>query len=204
MTRDIPLPEDVRILVENMGGDPESVWHNCHAASVALVKSGLAGPDARVARGFAKGVGLGQHSWVVVGSPYDRHAHIIDLTLWSYDPAVKGVWQGTLEDGVHHPHGEGFFMEGNHPTHHGGRTIHLTPATPLSRKATGWLRTVGAPFDAQGWIQIASLPVGGWPASEIIEAMLDTPGLSALVPIDIAGHLTNRHPEYFYTKESAR
>lgn len=199
---EIEIPEDVRILAGNIGIDPERVRFNCHVASTALVHSGLAGPDARVARGWAKGV-TSQHSWVVVGSPYDQHAHIIDMTLWSYDPSVKGVWQGSLLDGVHSPHGIGHFMEGNHPSHHGGPTIHLTPATPLSRKATGWLRAVGAPFDFRGWMEVAQLPVEGWPSGEIIEALLDTEGLAAAVPWDIVGHLTNRDPNYFYSKGAA-
>lgn len=192
-------PESVRVLADNMGFPVVRVAHNCHAVSVALVKSGLAGPDARVARGWAKNV-PGQHSWVIVGDPYDKDAHIIDATLWSYDDDVPDVWQGTMRDGIHRPHGAGHFMTGEPPQHHGGDTIHLS--APLSPKAAGFLRTIGAPFDARGWMAVAKLPVEGWPAAEIIAAMHDTPGLAALIPIDILGHLTNRDSMYYYTKDA--
>jgi hypothetical protein len=191
----------VRTLADNMGFPAIRVPQNCHAVSLALVQSGLAGPDARVVRGWAKGVSS-QHSWVAVGDAYDMDAHIIDATLWSYDDSVPDVWQGTLRDGIHHPHGAGHFMTGRVPEHHGGETIHLTPATPLSPEAARWLRTVGAPFDRQGWSQIAHLPVEGWPAKEIIGAILDTAPLAVLVPIDIAGNLTDRNPSGLYRATS--
>jgi hypothetical protein len=193
-----PIPPMVRTLADNMGFPALRVAHNCHAVSVALVQSGLAGPDARVARGFAKGVGIGQHSWVIVGDPYDMDAHIIDATLWSYDDSVPDVWQGTMRDGIHHPHGQGHFMRGNPPQHHGDFTVLLTPSVPLSAKANGFLRTIGAPFDLRGWNEVAHLPVEGWPAAEIIAAMDDTPTLKALIPIDILAHLTDRNPDYYY------
>jgi hypothetical protein len=193
-----PIPPMVRTLADNMGFPAIRVPQNCHAVSLALVQSGLAGPDARVVRGWAKGVSS-QHSWVAVGDAYDMDAHIIDATLWSYDDSVPDVWQGTLRDGIHHPHGAGHFMKGTTPPQHeGGKTIHLTPSTPLSREANRFLSSIGAPFDRPGWSRVAHLPVEGWPAKEIIEAILDTDSLAVLVPIDIAGNLTDRNPSGLY------
>lgn len=45
---------------------------------------------------------------------------------------------------------------------------------------------------------LANGPMQGWPAPEIIEAMMDTDGLGALVPIDIRGMLTGRNPGEAY------
>lgn len=190
----ITIPEDVRNLSEALGRDPKNVWHNCHAVSLAIVQSGL-WPGARVARGWAKGVSS-QHSWAVVGDPYDKDAYVIDATLWSYVPSVPGVWQGSLRDGIHKPHGAGFFMTGNPPTHHGGETIHL-PGT-LSAKARRFLFSIGAPFDYRGWGQVAHLPVEGWPAGEVFAAMHATEALRALVPIDILGMTTDINPQGLY------
>jgi len=195
------IPEMVRTLADNIDFPAGRVAKNCHAVSLAIVQSGIF-PGARVARGWAKGV-TGQHSWVVVGDPYDLDAYILDATLWSYDPDVPDVWQGSLRDGVHAPHGAGHFMKGTPPDHHGGDTIHLTPSTPLSEKAARWLRTVGAPFDYRGWAEVAHLPVIGWPAGEILGAMADTPKLAALIPIDILGMTTDRNPSGLYMKAEA-
>jgi hypothetical protein len=198
---DVTIPEDVRNLSNAIGRDPNNVYHNCHAVSLAIVQSGIY-PGTRVARGFAKGVGMAQHSWVVAGDPYDKDAHIIDATLWSYDPTVKGVWQGTMRDGIHRPHGAGHFMTGTPPQHHGGTTLHLNTAN-LSPAAKRFITNLGAPFDGGGWSQVANLPVEGWPAREVIEAMLDTPALAVYVPIDIAGMLTDRDPGNLYLKGTA-
>jgi hypothetical protein len=194
---DLPIPGDVEAVANGVGMTGEDFRYNCHGASIALVKSGQY-PGARVARGAALGV-LGQHSWVVIGDPYDKGAQIIDATLWSYDPKVQKVWTGTGRDGVHTPHGAGHLFQATPPSHHGGDTLHLTPTTPLSEKANDFLRMIGAPFDNRGWMEVAHLPVGGgWPAREIIEAMLDTPGLGVFVPIDIQGMLTDRNPGGLY------
>lgn len=198
----LPTPADVLALAESVGADGDKWWHNCHAASLAIVRAGIF-PGARVARGTCKGVG-GQHSWVVVGSPYDREAEIIDPTLWSYDPEVKGVWRGRLV-GVgwrHRPHGFGHFFTGGRPSHWGGDTISLTPTTPLSPDALDWLEMIG-PLDRRGWAEMTRLPVDGWPAAEIIAAIDDTDALSALVPIDILGMLTDRNPSGLYMRDAA-
>lgn len=173
-----------------------AVEANCHGVSLALVKSGIY-PGARVARGWCYGVGS-QHSWVVAdGGPYDLDAHIIDLTLWSYDDTVPDIWQGTYRDGKHRPHGWGHFLSAGMPHHHGGREVRLIVNRPLSLEAREFLAMLG-PLDRDGWDQVAHLPMQGWPAGEVIEAMLDTPGLAVLVPIDIQGMVTDRNPAGLY------
>jgi len=190
------IPADVIELCGQIDMAPEDVAYNCHGVSLAIVRAGLR-PGARVARGFAQGV-IGQHSWVVLGDPYDENVPIIDATLWSYDPDVKGIWSGTAKENRHIPHGAGHYFRGNPPQHHGGDTIYLHPKTPLSDSARKFLRMIGAPFDAMGWMEVAHLPVEGWPSREIIEAMLDTPGIDVFVPIDIAGMVTDRNPGRLY------
>lgn len=193
----LAMPEDVTRLMELIEFPLDRVAHNCHAVSHAIVQSGLLS-DSRVARGSAVGV-LGQHSWVVHdGGPYDMDAHVIDATLWSYDPSVRRVWQGTYRDGTHRPHGWGHFMQGDKPHSHGGDVIDLAVSPDaLSMEAKMFLHMLG-PLDIRGWMQVAHLPVQGWPAREVIEAMLDTPSLAVLVPVDIAGMLTDRNPGGLY------
>ena len=65
---------------------PEQLAGNCHAVSCSIVRSGIAGPRARVARGGYAGY-LGQHSWVVV--PDD------DLGDLIIDATVNGVAGGS-------------------------------------------------------------------------------------------------------------
>lgn len=175
---------------------------DCHSVSLEIVRSGLF-KQARVARGACLGVG-GQHSWVSLGDPYDDLAPLLDATLWSYDPTKPVLWKGTMADGLHQPKGYGWVYDGRRPRPGGGPEIQLAAAATLSAEAQEWLTRFG-PLDIAGWAQVASLPVGGWPAREIIEAMLDTPGLGALVPIDIAGMLTDRNPGglYLATPEQA-
>lgn len=191
------IPDDVMRLMSQIAFPLDRVAHNCHAVSLALVKSGVY-PGARVARGTAKGVGVGQHSWVVAdGGPYDWDAHIIDATLWSYDPTVPRLWQGTYRDNMHRPHGWGHFTRGARPESGDGEAVTLTPKTPLTVESQLFLHLLG-PLDIRGWHAVAHLPVSGWPAAEIIEAILDTPSLAVLVPVDIEGMLTNRNPGGLY------
>jgi hypothetical protein len=190
------MPQDVFDLMAGIGFPFDKVAHNCHAVSVAIVKHRLY-DNARVARGWAKGVGS-QHSWVAIdGDPYDPDGRIIDATLWSYDPTVSRVWAGRLSDGVHKPHGAGHFMTVGMPYNHGDREIRLIINRPMSERARNFLRMLG-PLDYKGWWQVAHLPVEGWPAREIIEAMLDTPALAVLVPVDIVGMITDRNPQGIY------
>lgn len=174
---------------------PLGRWaQQCHMASLELVHLGII-DRARVARGWCRGVG-GQHSWVVVGDPYDPQV-IIDPTLWSYDRTVKGVWVGTMKDGKHRPQGYGNIWEYGRPADPIGPVVELKPSTPLSREAKRFLTLIG-PLDRRGWMVLANSPVGGWPAAEIIAAMDDTPELEVLVPIDILGMLTDRDPGGLY------
>lgn len=183
-----------------LGGSLMKWKHQCHAASYALVKAGVAD---RVARGWCLGVG-GQHSWAVIGMDcYDKKATIIDPTLWSYDSTVMGIWMGTMRDGRHQPHGYGHFSMHEMPMYHGGEVVNLTPRKPLSKEARKFLDSIG-PLDHPGWAQLAKFPVGGWPAAEIIDAMVNTEGLKVFVPIDIVGMLTDRNPGGIYLREAKR
>ena len=170
--------------------------HKCHQASLELVRSGVLGPDARVARGTCKGVG-GQHSWVVLGDPYATDVVIVDPTLWSYRADVGGIWVGTAKDGLHTPHGAGSIWAWGRPPEAEGEPVELTPTVPLSKEALLFLSILG-PLDRHGWAILSGAPVGGWPSAEIIAAMDDTEVLRALVPIDILGMLTDRNPSESY------
>jgi len=197
MSNDIWIsPADFR----EMTGKPLSAYaHQCHAASIALVQSGLLpGPDDwRVARGSCKYV-RGQHSWVVLGDVFKPRL-IIDPTLWSYrevDPEVLVCGRAL---GWHVPNGSGTLWSSDWPTHGGGDTITLDE-DGLSLAARSFLAEIG-PLDAQGWARLASGPVeAGWPAAEIIDRMLDDRRLRALVPIDAQGHLTDRNPQGIYQR----
>jgi hypothetical protein len=178
--------------------DPLSDWAlQCHAASIRLVKSGVLDGPCRVARGSCSGVG-GQHSWVVLGDDcFDDAAAIIDPTLWSYRSDVEGIWTGSYEDGMHTPHGKGSIWAWGRPNEAAfGQEVTLTPRKPWSTEAQAFLDRLG-PLDRRGWIMLAHAPVEGWPAGEIIDAMCES-GLSAFVPIDIVGMLTDRNPSGLY------
>lgn len=172
---------------------PLKDWHhNCHGASKRLVDNGI---GTRVARGWCKGV-HSQHSWVVIGDCYQPEL-IIDPTLWSYRDDVKGIYIGTPETYGHRPHGSGSIWEWGKPRAGNGLVIELTPTKRLSRAAVSFLEMVG-PLDREGWANLTKAPVGGWPAAEIIAAIDDTKALSALVPIDLIGMLTDRNPSDLY------
>ena len=180
---------------------PLDQWaHQCHAASVELVRSGVIG-TCRVARGSAQGVGS-QHSWLVLGMDcYNDDALIIDPTLWSYVDEVEGVFIATYRDSPykHRPHGKGMIWDWGRPetaAERGEWAMPLTPSKPLSDEALAFLDLIG-PLSKQGWIQLAHAPVEGWPSKEIIEAMCDT-GLSGYIPIDIRGMVTDRNPSGLY------
>jgi hypothetical protein len=189
----LPPIEDIHAAIA-----PLARWaYQCHAASLALVNSGVL-PGSRVARGSCKGV-MGQHSWVVVGHDvYARDAVIVDPTLWSYDPSVAGIWTGSARDGRHVPHGgTGTIWTWGKPEAQGGPIVELTPKTPLSRSALMILDMIG-PLDYHGWCVLADAPVHGWPAAEIVAAIDDTEALASCVPIDILGMLTDRNPGGLY------
>ncbi len=172
---------------------PLKNWsHNCHGASKRLVDHGI---GTRVARGFCVGVNS-QHSWVVIGDCYQPEL-IIDPTLWSYRDDVKGIYIGTSATYGHAPHGNGSIWKWGRPVAGNGPRIRLTPKTALSVAAKEFLSMI-EPLDREGWARLASAPVGGWPAGEILAGIDDTEELSALVPIDRIGMLTDRNPGGLY------
>lgn len=171
--------------------------HQCHAASIALVKSGALG-ECRVARGACKGVG-GQHSWVVLGMDcYDPQATIVDPTLWSYDETVEGIWIGTMQDDRHFPHGRGSIWEWGRPNEAEDEPLYLDESE-LSSKAKDFLDLLG-PLDIEGWRCLAHAPVQDWPSDEIIAAMYRHPQISGWIPIDIVGMATLENPSGLYLK----
>jgi hypothetical protein len=192
-----PKDKQLQAMIEDKIGPLDGFYHQCHAASHAIVNSGIF-PVSRVARGTCHGVG-GQHSWVVLSmDPYDSKARIVDPTLWSYVDAVDGLWTGNGRSKYRHtPHGTGSIWEYGKPEHCGGETITLNVTTPLSDAAQDFLDMVG-PLDARGWMVLASAPVGGWPCREIITAMYQTPGIQGLIPIDIVGMITDLNPGNLY------
>jgi hypothetical protein len=180
---------------------PVHTWaYKCHEISLALVRTGVFGPSARVARGTCQGVG-GQHSWVSVGGDcYARGSVIVDGTLWSYRPDdVTELLVTTLGEYGHRPHGAGLIMEWGKPVSGDGQPVALTPSQPLSKLARFFVDEMLGPLDRRGWATLASsAPVEDWPAGEIFAAMDDTDELRHLVPIDKLGMLTDRNPEGLY------
>jgi hypothetical protein len=183
---------------------PLQAWHHqCHAISLAIVKSDvlpdLGWPVRRVARGTARGV-MGQHSWIALGDPYDPTTPVVDPTLWTYVPTVQGIYVGPWHHHRHTPHGghETIWAYGR-PPEATGRVLQLDPdaEAKLSRVARSFLELCG-PLDWDGWSFLANAPVSGWPAAEIIAAMDSSRNLSAIVPIDRLGMLTDRNPGGLY------
>ena len=197
---DWTAPQVIKDIAEQVDSDWRTWWHNCHAASLKIVRARVI-DGARVARGTARGIG-GQHSWIVVGNPYKPDA-IYDPTRWSYEQQFVGFRIDDAVVGDYRPHGAGHFFKGSPPQHHGGETIHLTPRDGgvWSTEAREWLRLVGAPFDSHGWAEVAHLPVEGWPAGEVFAAMDANPKLQALIPIDILGMTTDLNPQGLYLPE---
>jgi len=176
-------------------GDLQEWNHNCHMASIHLVKRGI---GYRVARGFCAGVGLRQHSWVVCGPDcYDLKATIIDPTLWSWRGDVHGPFIGSPNVYNHKPHGYGNIWKVGKPIPGSGKPIKLKPKHPFSEVALTFLDMIG-PMDVMGWKRLSDFPVQGWPSTEIISAIQDT--LPGIVSIDILGMLTDRNPQGLYLK----
>lgn len=169
----------------------------CHGASIAVVNAEVY-EKARVARGTCDGVGA-QHSWIVLGDDcYDREAEIIDPTLWGYRADVDGIWVGTMEDGMHRPHGAHSIFDWGRPEAAKEEPVELKPRTPFSDSAKLFLDMLG-PLDVQGWRILCNAPVEDWPAAEIFDAILETFDWgAALIPIDVQGMLTDRNPGGLY------
>lgn len=179
--------------------DPLEGWsHNCHGASITVVKDESFPFEARVARGMCRGVGS-QHSWIVLGMDcYDPKALIVDPTLWSYDDGVEGIWTGSNKVGLHRPHGSGNIFEFGKPACGDGDPIELNPPEgEWSSNAKLFIELLG-PLDEYGWRRLANFPVEGWPAAEIITAI--NARWPACVPIDIIGMLTDLNPSGVYLK----
>lgn len=188
--------------LERMLGRPLSdYYHDCHAGSLAVVRTGVfgtPGEGVRVARGGCKGV-LGQHSWIVIGAdPYRPSAVVADPTLWSYRTGVKpyvAIAPNSRSTWV--PHGSGSIWQKGHPDNcDPAQAVELDWAEPPSGAAQVFLDALG-PLDKHGWIQLAHYPVEGWPAGEIIGAIADTFG-KVHVPVDILGMVTDRNPGGLY------
>lgn len=173
---------------------------NCHGASATLVQSGVLGDRVRVARGWCENV-IGQHSWVVCGwDCYDPRTPLIDPTLWSYDDEVEGIWTGTLASGKHVPHGSGRIWDWGRPDPPTETPMELNPSEPFSQSALDFLEQLG-PLDERGWIELAHAPVEGWPAAEILNAIVECVG--PFVPMDILGMLNDDDPTGLYLPKDA-
>ncbi len=181
-------------IVEAIGGLTK--WaHNCHACSLAIVRTGLLPQGARVARGSHPLI-LSQHSWVVIGDPYAKDATILDGTLWSYVDTSPVFLIGTASYLPHRPNGAGSIWDAA-PIPRPTRPP--IPLSGLSNTASAFLKMLAPKgMDALGWGRLANCPVGGWPATEIIGAMYDNAMLRPLVPIDRVGMLTDRNPQELY------
>lgn len=215
MSETLIVPEDVAELAQRVAGHDGSRWaHQCHAASIQIVQSGIY-PGARVARGHAGGVGLGQHSWIVLPQEgeeladcYNFGAQIIDPTLWSYDESVKEIWTG--RNGERHiPQGVGFinpfFRLEEPPRLDSLIEVPDELANTLSYRARDYLLTAGylnwgrkLVADAAGWMTLCHQPVQGWPSAEIINVLAQVPEINVFIPIDIVGMLTDRNPSGLY------
>lgn len=184
--------EQVASIADAIGGLEE--WrHQCHAASLAVVRTGLLPDDARVARGWHPKL-KGQHSWVVIGDPYDP-SMILDPTLWSYtdeDPHLL-VQDGA---GCYSPHGSGSIWKYGKPAPPTGEVFDVNDN--WSDFARSFFDMIGYGLDRRGWAFLASAPVLGWPASEIITAMYRDERTASLVPIDIVGMVTEENPGNLY------
>lgn len=186
---------------------PVDAWaKQCHKVSLAIVRSGVLGVPARVARGWTPGV-RGQHSWVVYAHPdrpdelpdcYDHEAHILDATLWSYDPTALVLLWVQAFDRPHEPHGSGSIFDAGRPAPATGPVIEVDPPEGgWSPAAHDFLQLLG-PLDLRGWAVLANLPVGDWPAAEILGRIADHPDLGHHIPIDVLGMVTDRNPSDLY------
>jgi hypothetical protein len=196
---------DLTTAIESAIGPLDKWAHQCHAASLALVRSGVLqdhiGGTWRVARGVCKGVG-GQHSWTVQGDVYDRTALIVDITLWSYDAEQDRVWVGTMgEDKLHRPFGDNDIWAAGCPLPGDGPDMPLDlPPGHRGSPFYNMLRDHVAYTDRAFWMRLwSSNCMLGWPAAELLETFLDTyPDCAGLVPVDIIGMLTDRNPDGLY------
>lgn len=193
------MDDDERVaLVKSYIGSLSEYAHQCHAASVRLMNSGFFAGPRRIARGTAYGVG-GQHSWLVLGKDcYDPESWVVDITRWSYDPSAPRVEVCRNDMAVHRPHGsDGSIWEWGKPPCLTTDHVKLTePEGGWSPEARMFLSMLG-PLDRRGWGTLCGAPVKGWPAAEIIAAVANS-GMTAFIPIDRLGMLTDRNPQGLY------
>lgn len=180
-------------------GVPYPQWINqCHAISLAILRTGRFGYG-RIARGSCVGV-PGQHSWIVLDKDvYNSKAIIVDPTMAHHVKDKRGIVADYACNLPHNPKGKGNIFHGPHrPTSCGDEPVTLVePEGGWSGRARQFLRMVG-PLDQRGWGSLFEGPMEGWPAAEIVQAALNTPGMSAWVPIDIKGMLTETNPGNLY------
>lgn len=198
---DLPTQIDL----EKVIGSLDNWSGQCHAASLAAVKSGLLPSNARVARGFKESL-LPQHSWVALGDPYSPDCSILDITAWSWDVRVGGelvpqMYVTTTSEGGYHPNGEGDIWKWGVPLCGDGPDIALD--VKLSAGAQQFLSLVAHEngrngLDLTGWQSLFHAPVGGWPAGEILGAAHGHAQLGAWIPIDPVGMLTDINPNGLY------
>jgi len=159
---------------------PIDKWaKQCHAASLALARSGLLGADVRVARGWAFEVSVHQHSWIIDGEPYSALTEVLDITAWSYNRLRRQVWYSP--NLIHHtPHGHGRLRPTTVPLV--GEHVELEGLSP---QAETFLRKRFPGGYGQGnLMKLVSGPVLGWPAKSIFDAM-ERQDMSVLIPVDV-------------------
>lgn len=182
--------------IENAIGGLQKWAHKCHECSLAMVRTGLLPATARVARGFHPQI-TSQHSWVVIGDPYDTGSLILDGVLWSYLGTKPVTFCGRSTK--HYPKGKGNIWQAGKPPHPVGKIVQLKHHDRLSEYARDFLMRAGPEgLDAAGWHVLANSPVQGWPAKEIITAMYRTDNLAAFIPIDVVGMVTDLNPGNLY------
>jgi hypothetical protein len=101
------------------------------------------------------------------------------------------------------PHGSGDIWDAGMPApdKKDEPGVKLTPSRPLSKIARVFLdiMTDGVgPMTRRRWSTLLNGPMCGWPSSELVAAALDTEEIAAIVPIDIAGMVTDRNPQGLY------
>jgi hypothetical protein len=182
--------------IENAIGPIQGFAHNCHGASLALVRSGLLPEGSRVARGFAKGV-ISQHSWALVAPDmiYDPQNYVVDITLWSYVPEVPRLYIAKAAKS-HIPKGQGMLRTMPDPAKVGPL---VETDVELSKAAKSFLES-WAPngMDMANWYHLLNGPMQGWPSKDIVTAAYHTKQLQAVIPIDIVGLLTDINPNGLY------
>lgn len=179
-------------IIEAIGG-LEQYAEQCHVASLKIVRTGLLPDNARVARGWRKQV-TSQHSWIVIGDPYNPQT-IIDATLWSYTNETPYI---LVQHGYadYRPHGFGSIWDWGKPEPPTGEIFDIKDN--WSPTASKFFDMIGYGLDRRGWAFLANAPMQGWPSKEIITAMYQDERTSALIPIDIVGMVTDENPGNLY------